>query len=148
MRHSVGFCAAALALLAACRAPPAAPRPEPEGPIRAASLDLLAAEIGRAGALAAVEGRLALALREDARAAPRTCKAVLVARSPSSAAGPGLYVKGYRGLVPTLFTLVSDGRTFWLHVPHDGIVYAGRVAGGAAGDREVPLDACDLFRAL
>jgi hypothetical protein len=74
---------------------------------------------------------------------------VLAARSPWGGE-PGLYVKGYRSVVPTLFTLVSDGRRFWLHVPRDNVVYTGPIARrrGAAGDREVPLDARDLFRAL
>lgn len=153
MRHSVGSYSAiaALALLAGCRPPPKAlPQRDLELPIRTASADELAQELHGAAALVGLKGKLTLGFRKSARAELRTCRGVLAARSPWAGGESGLYVKGYRGLVPTLFTLVSDGRLFWLHVPRDNVVYTGPVAGrrGAVGDREVPLDARDLFRAL
>jgi hypothetical protein len=141
---------AALAMLLACRTPPPAPPPATELPLRAASAAELEQRLRDAAALGALKGKLTLGFRNSAAGELRTCRGVLAARSPWSGGGPGLYVKGYRSLVPTLFTLVSDGRLFWLHVPHDNVVYTGPVARGrrAAGDREVPLDARDLFRAL
>jgi outer membrane lipoprotein-sorting protein len=124
-------------------------RLELELPIRTASTDDLARELRDAAALVGLEGRLTLGFQKSEGAELRTCRGVLAARSPWGGE-PGLYVKGYRSVVPTLFTLVSDGRRFWLHVPRDNVVYTGPIARrrGAAGDREVPLDARDLFRAL
>jgi hypothetical protein len=152
-RHSVGSwgAIAALALLAGCTSPPKAPqRSELELPIRTASTDDLARELHDAAALAGLEGRLTLGFQKSEGAELRTCRGVLAARSPWTGGEAGLYVKGYRSVVPTLFTLVSDGRLFWLHVPRDNVVYTGPVARRrvAANDREVPLDARDLFRAL
>ena len=58
-------------------------------------------------------------------------------------------MKGHRSLLPTLFTLVSDGRRFWLHVPRDNVVYTGAVARrGAPALHGVRLEAGDLLRAL
>lgn len=150
-RHSVGWssAAAALVLLAGCRPQPRALLHDAGLPIRTASAEELARELHGASALAGLRGKLTLGFREDAGAELRTCRGVLAARSPWLGGDPGLYVKGYRDLLPTLFTLVSDGRRFWLHVPRDNVVYTGAVArrrGGGA--REIPLDARDLFRAL
>jgi hypothetical protein len=151
--HDIGACGkiAALLLLAACRPPPGAlPSAEPDLPIRTASGEELAQALRGAAALAGLRGKLTLGFREGARDGLRTCQGVLAARSPWAGGDTGLYVKAYRSLVPTLFTLVSDGRVFWLHVPRDNVVYTGPVARrrGAAGEREIPIDPRDLFRAL
>ncbi len=153
MRYSVRAYSAiaAVALLPGCRPPPKALHEQDlELPIRTASADELAQELHGAAALVGLKGKLTLGFKRSARAELRTCRGVLAASSPWAGGEPGLYVKGYRSLVPTLFTLVSDGRLFWLHVPRDNVVYTGPVARrrGAAGDGEVPLDARDLFRAL
>jgi outer membrane lipoprotein-sorting protein len=153
VRHSVGSCSAiaALALLAGCRPPPKALQQQDlELPIRTASAEELVHELHGAATLIGLKGKLTLGFRKSARAELRTCRGVLAARSPWAGGESGLYVKGYRSLFPTLFTLVSDGRLFWLHVPRDNVVYTGPVARrrGAVGAREIPLDARDLFRAL
>jgi hypothetical protein len=83
-------------------------------PVRTASAGELADELRGAAALAGLKGKLTLGFQRSARAELRTCKGVLAARSPWTGGEPGLYVKGYRSLAPTLFTLVSDGRVFWL----------------------------------
>lgn len=152
VRHSVGSYSAmaALALLAGCGSPSKTLQQDLELPIRTASADELARELHAAATLIGLKGKLTLGFQAGARAELRTCRGVLAARSPWVGGESGLYVKGYRSLVPTLFTLVSDGRLFWLHVPRENVVYTGPVTRrrGAVGDREVPLDARDLFRAL
>jgi hypothetical protein len=155
VRHSVGWTGAiaALTALAACGPTPRAIRPDDPGlPVRTASAEELAEALRHASALEGLKGSLTLGLRKDARGALRTCRGVLAARSPWTGGESGLYVKGYRSPAPTLFTLVSDGHLFWLHVPHDNVVYTGPVAArrarASSGARDVPLDARDLFRAL
>lgn len=145
--------AAAIALaVAAC----AAPRPPPDEPfagrpVQTLSPDDLVREVSAQSlAVRAVKGRLALSFRGSAEAERRSCSAALAARSSTSGDSAGLYVKGMHRVVPTLFTLVSDGERFWLHLPRDNVLYTGPVARrrGAVGDRDVRLDARDLLRAL
>jgi hypothetical protein len=118
-------------------------------PVLAATPDELTRRIDAdAAAIASVKGTLAVAFEARAGAEARSCSAALAARSAASGAA-GLYLKGHRSLLPTLFTLVSDGRRFWLHVPHDNVVYTGPIAHrGAAEVRGIRLEARDLFRAL
>lgn len=150
--HAVAAPLAAALVVAACRTPPMAREDLSAEPLRAASREELARALdGGASAVTALRGKLTLGLQERGREGFRTCRGVLAARSPwRGDGGPGLYVKGYRSLVPTLFTLVSDGRSFWLHVPRDNVVYTGPVAHRRepAPGREVPVEARDLFRAL
>jgi hypothetical protein len=145
--------AAAITLaVAAC----AAPRPPPDDPLagrplRTLSPEELVAELGaQALAVRGVKGRLTLDFQATDGAERRSCRAALVARSAASGDSAGLYLTGMHRLAPTVFTLVSDGERFWLHVPRDNVLYTGPVARrrGAVGDRDVRLDARDLLRAL
>jgi hypothetical protein len=143
--------AAALALaVAACSAPRSTDDPFAGRPIQTLSpAELVAAVAAEGAAVHAVKGRLALALQANARAERRSCSAALVARNASAAGPPGLYLKGTHRLVPTVFTLVSDGRRFWLHVPRDNVLYTGPVPHAApVAHGDVQLEARDLLRAL
>jgi hypothetical protein len=61
-----------------------------------------------------------------------------------------LYLKGHKPLLPTFFTLVSNGREFWLHVPRDNTVYTGLLEAvyKERGEYGIGLNLRDLFRAL
>jgi hypothetical protein len=60
-----------------------------------------------------------------------------------------IYLKGYRRLMPTFFTLTSDGREFWLHIPSENTVYTGPFDRTEPADTaEIDLETVDLARAL
>jgi hypothetical protein len=142
------------AALAACARAPAKIEREPfsDAPIRSMPADDVRRRVDVSAAdVTHLRGKLDLALRERADGAFRTCRGALAARSPwADPAAAGLYLQGHRGPLPTLFTLVSDGRDFWLHVPSENVVYTGPIARPreAGGPRAVPLDVRDLFRAM
>lgn len=146
--------AIAAALAAGCTRAPARPEREPfaDAPPRALTRDELRHRIDAASpAVTSLRGKLDLAVRGAAGGRYETCRGALAAANPWSGHGsPGLYLQGYRRPMPAFFTLVSDGRRFWLHVPRDNVVYTGPVARrhGALGTRDLRLDARDLFRAL
>jgi len=121
-------------------------------PIRSVSRDELVAQLQQeSAAVTRLKGKLEIGMAADSTDDYRRCRAVLASQSPWNGTGvAGLYLQGYRQLIPTLFTLVSDGRTYWLHIPHDNIVYTGPVDGPhpVRKGREIRLDAADLFRAL
>jgi hypothetical protein len=141
-----------MAVVVAC----AGPRPSPPGdplagrPLRSASPDeLVRAVAAQAAAVRGVKGTAALGYRAHADGRQRSCRAALAARGPASGEPAGLYVKGTHSVAATLFTLVSDGERFWLHVPRDDVLYTGRVADAVAGGHEpVRLAPRDLLRAL
>jgi hypothetical protein len=144
---------AAAALASGCgHAPVAAREPFAGAPIRALPPDAVKRRVDAAATeVTALRGGLDLAVREAADGAFRSCRGALAARSPwAGASPPGIYLQGHRSPLPTLFTLVSDGRAFWLHVPREGVVYTGAIAGRPAGPggRAVPLEVRDLFRGL
>lgn len=102
-------------------------------------------------AITALKGKLEIGMAATPGGSYKRCRAVLASQSPwSAAAEPGLFLQGYRQLLPTLFTLVSDGREFWLHVPRDNVVYTGPIDGPhpVRKGHEIHLDVADLFRAL
>jgi hypothetical protein len=104
-----------------------------------------------AASVTSIKGKCDLAMRVAPGGPVKHCRGVIASRSPwGGPDAPGLYLKGYRRLVPTLFTLVSDGREFWLHVPSDNVAYTGPLGGPRPADdrREIRLDPADLFRAL
>ena len=78
------------------------------------------------------------------------CQGKLVAlRGRGDADGSRIYLKGYKKLVPTFFTLKSDGTGFWLHIPSEKVVYSGPYDRAEGADTaEVDLEAADLSRAL
>jgi hypothetical protein len=144
----------AAALAAACARAPARIEREPfaGAPVRTLSADEVRRRVDAGAAdVTSVRGKLDLAFRETADRAFRTCRGALAARSPwADPAAAGIYLQGHRSPMPTLFTLVSDGRAFWLHVPSDNVVYTGPIARprDPIGARAVPLDVRDLFRAI
>jgi hypothetical protein len=145
-------CVVAISMaVAAC----AGPRPPPPGdPVAAYPMltlspgDLVRELTARSAAVRSLKGKLALDVLRSATDERRSCRAALAAQSPVTT-GAGLYVKGTHGLVPTLFTLVSDGERFWLHVPRSNVLYTGPVVLGHSGEHpDVMLDPRDLFRSL
>jgi hypothetical protein len=151
MRTRARRVAAIAMAVAAC----AGPRPPPPGdPVATSPIltlspgDLVREVAARSAAVHSVKGKLALEVVRSGADERRSCRAALAAQSPVTS-GPGLYVKGTHGLVPTLFTLVSDGERFWLHVPRKNVLYTGPVALGRSSEhRDVMLDPRDLFRSL
>jgi len=150
MRAGPWLGAALATLIAGCAARQMPADPFSGRPIRTASPDELARRIGEdASAVVALKGKLTLSFQETAGAGERTCRGTLAARSPWTGAEAGLFVQGYRSLLPTLFTLVSDGERFWLHVPSDRIVYTGSIGHRyVVRGQDLRLDARALLRAL
>lgn len=119
-------------------------------------LTLTAAEVAarineNVASIPALKGKLELGMRVPPEDVFKHCRGVLAARSLWGGDGtPGLFLEGYRQIIPTLFTLVSDGREFWLHVPYDNTAYTGPLGGPhpVRHGREIQLDVLDLFRAL
>lgn len=116
------------------------------------SHDELVAHLGHeSAAVTAVKAKLEIGMAATSGDSYKRCQAVLASRNPwCGGAEPGLFLKGYRQVIPTLFTLVSDGREFWLHIPHDNVVYTGPIDGPrpVRKGKEIHLDVADLFRAL
>ena len=151
MRSGSWQAAALAALVAGCATHGAPGDPLSGHPIRSASPEELARQVDEdAAAARGMKGKVTLELEEAARR--RTCRGALAARNPwIGDPAPGLYVQGYRPLIPTLFTLVSDGERFWLHVPSKRVVYTGPVVHPRlprSGGQELRLDARALLRAL
>jgi hypothetical protein len=144
---------AAAALASGCaRAPAVGREPFADAPVQTLTADEVRRRLDSAAAeVTSLRGTLVLELRRERDRGFRSCRGALAARSPwQGGAAAGLYLRGHVGPAPALFTLVSDGRAFWLHVPRDAVVYTGAIAHGRAapGEREVPLDVADLFRGL
>jgi len=117
-------------------------------PVRSASPEELVSQVNSDGdAIAALKGKLGLGLQKGIGEEVKRCSGMLLAENSSE---KGLYLKGYKRLIPTFFTLVSDGREFWFHVPRDDVVYTGPVEFSWSRDDslELYLNAGDLFRAL
>ena len=151
MRSGPWLGAALAALMAGCAARQAPGDPFSGRPVRTASPEELARRLVEdASRVVALKGKVTLTFQESPAAGARTCRGALAARSPwGDGAKPGLFVEGYRSLMPTLFTLVSDGERFWLHVPSEHVVYTGTtVRGVVARGRELRLDARAILRAL
>jgi hypothetical protein len=94
-------------------------------PVRSATPEELVAKINRdAASLQGLKGKLGMGLQKQTDKVARRCSGMLLAES-----GPrrGLHLKGYKRLIPTFFTLVSDGEDFWFHIPRDDVVYTGPV---------------------
>jgi hypothetical protein len=117
-------------------------------PVRSASPEELVAQINDDGnAVSALKGKLSLGLQKGVDEDVKRCSGMLLAENSS---GKGLYLKGYKRLIPTFFTLVSDGGQFWFHIPRDDVVYTGPAEFSWSRDDtlELYLNAGDLFRAL
>jgi hypothetical protein len=117
-------------------------------PVRSASPDELLSKINDDGrAVTALKGKLGMGLQKGIDEEIKRCSGMLLAENSS---GKGLYLKGYKRLLPTFFTLVSDGGEFWFHIPREDVVYTGPVEFSWSEDDslEMYLNAGDLFRAL
>ena len=121
-------------------------------PVSSLSPQELGARVNHdAAAVTSLQGKLELGMRVPPDDTFKRCRGVIASRSPwSGTESPGLFLEGYRQLIPTLFTLVSDGQDFWLHVPYDNVAYNGPIDGPhpARHGQEIRLDVNDLFRAL
>lgn len=117
-------------------------------PVQTATPEELVAKInGHGQAITSFKAKLALGLKRDFAGETKRCSGMLLADRSN---GEGLYLKGYKRMMPTLFTLVSDGREFWFHIPRDDVVYTGPVdfTWGVGDSVDFYLNAGDLIRAL
>jgi hypothetical protein len=98
-------------------------------------------------AISGLKGKLEMGLKKGSGEDVKSCRGMLLARN---APAMGLRLKGYRRLIPTFFTLVSDGNEFWFHIPRDDVVYTGPFEFSWSQDDslEMYLNASDLYRAL
>ena len=121
-------------------------------PLSSLSRDSLTARINQdAASVTSLKAKLQLGMRVPPEEDFKRCRGVVASRSLwNGQSEAGLFLAGYRQLIPTLFTLVSDGREFWLHVPYDNTAYNGPLGGPhpVRRGREIQLDVLDLFRAL
>lgn len=117
-------------------------------PQRTAAPDELVAQVnGDGAAIAGLKGKLELGLQKGPGEEVKRCRGMLLSRKDPA---PGMYLKGYKRLIPTFFTLVSDGEEFWFHIPRDDVVYTGPAEFSWTRDDslDVHLNAGDLFKAL
>jgi len=93
-------------------------------PIQTASLEKLIQGINSSAAnLKSLKSTLDLQFVDPSVQGTNKCKALLAYEKPGS-----MYLKGYRSLVPTFFTLVAEEGNFSLHIPRDNIVLQGEVS--------------------
>jgi outer membrane lipoprotein-sorting protein len=117
-------------------------------PVRTTTLQELVSQLNRDGeSIATLKGKLGMGLQKGPDEEVRRCSGMLLADNSSAR---GLYLKGYKRLIPTFFTLVSDGTEFWFHIPRDDVVYTGPMDSSWSEDDSVELylNTRDLFRAL
>ncbi|MEN6439630.1 MAG: hypothetical protein ABFD97_13735 [Syntrophobacter sp.] len=115
-------------------------------PVRTASLEELVDHINRSeNQPKAIKGSLVMGLQARPDQPVRHCSGHMLLSAHRE-----LYLKGHVSLLPTFFTLVSNGREFWLHVPRDKTVYTGllEAAYGKSQGYGIDLNPRDLFRAL
>jgi hypothetical protein len=121
-------------------------------PLRTATpRELIARVDSGAAAISGIKGKLDLGLQKNPGGEVKRCRGMLVAgNNGGRLESHGLYLKGYKRLIPTFFTLVSDGFEFWLHIPRDNVVYTGPLEfrWSREENAELYLNAGDLFRAL
>lgn len=115
-------------------------------PVRTASLKELVDHINRSeNQPKAIKGSLVMSFQARPDQPVRHCSGHMLLSAHRE-----LYLKGHASLLPTFFTLVSNGREFWLHVPRDKTVYTGllEAAHGKSRGYGIDLNLRDLFRAL
>ncbi|MBI4971105.1 MAG: hypothetical protein HZC17_04615 [Candidatus Omnitrophica bacterium] len=98
---------------------------EPLAPlkIQSATLAELAAKINTSAAeLHTLKSTLDIHVRERGMTESRECQGLLAYEKPGK-----LYLKGYRALIPTFFTLTSKDGLFWVHTPKNNQVLTGKV---------------------
>ncbi len=104
----------------------------------------------RADSIRGIKADLDMSFRRSPGEKVKGCQGKLVAlRAEWEGVGSKIYLKGYKKLIPTFFTLKSDGTGFWLHIPSEKVVYSGPYDRTEEADTaEVDLEAADLSRAL
>ncbi|NOQ97507.1 MAG: DUF4292 domain-containing protein [Calditrichae bacterium] len=97
--------------------------------------------------LQGLRAKLNLSLIEGGNKKESRCNGILLALNKDHS---GIYLKGYRRLLPTFFTLVSNDEKFWFYIPSQNVVYTGPkdFARNASDSIKLYLTAPDLFRAL
>jgi outer membrane lipoprotein-sorting protein len=118
--------------------------------MEATAMELVDGINARADSVRGIMADLDMFFRRSPGDKQRGCSGKLVAlRAEWEGAGARIYLKGYKKLVPTFFTLQSDGTGFWLHIPSEKTVYSGPYDRTETADTaEVDLEAADLARAL
>jgi hypothetical protein len=120
----------------------------PEG--EASPAELVETVNSRADSIRGVKAALDLSFRRSPGDEAKGCRGRLISfRGDRRGPGTEIYLKGYRRLMPTFFTLTSDGNSFWLHIPGENTVYTGPLDRTEHADTaEVDMQASDLARAL
>jgi outer membrane lipoprotein-sorting protein len=123
-------------------------KPEAQSPdfTSAASLEELVDRINRPeNQPEAIKASLVMGLQAHADQPIRYCRGHMLLSAQRE-----LYLEGHRPLLPTFFTLVSNGTEFWLFVPRDNTVYTGLLEAESKQSRDygIDLNLRDLFRAL
>ncbi len=135
-----------LLFMSACSRVRTEPAVRFQPPARAASLEELVGQINRSDSQPkAVKGSLVMGFQARPDQPVRHSNGHMLLSAHRE-----LYLKAHAPLLPTFFTLVSDGREFWLHVPRDNMVYTGlmEAAYGKNQGYGIDLNPRDLFRAL
>jgi outer membrane lipoprotein-sorting protein len=97
--------------------------------------------------LQGLSAKLNLILIENGNKKESRCNGILLALNKDHS---GIYLKGYRRLLPTFFTMVSNDEKFWFHIPSRNVVYTGpkEFARTTSDSIKLYLTASDLFRAI
>lgn len=132
-----------LAILAGCQTVPQKTLPPLK--IQTVTLEELITKINESSAgLHSVKSTLNIRVREREAQEARECQGLLAYVKPDK-----IYLKGYRPLIPTFFTMVSKDGTFWVHLPKDNSVLTGKVSDlNASQNLEMGIRPDDLERAL
>jgi hypothetical protein len=114
----------------------------------ATGTELAQVVVERADSIRGIKADLDMYFRRSPEEKRKGCRGKLVSIKKTGGTS-SIYLKGYKRLIPTFFTLTSDGREFWLHIPSDNVVYTGPFDRTEKADTaEVDLEAADLSRLL
>lgn len=144
MKHvSLLIVITSLLLLAGCAT--VSKEEKPARPILEATLEELAAKINRPSEnIRSLKAHLTLRYRELGAHGAQQCDGLLAYENPEN-----IYLKGYRFLAPTFFTLVAKTGTFWVHLPKSNTVFTGRTQDLNTNESlEMGIRPDDLTRAL
>ncbi len=91
-----------------------------------------------------LKSNLEIRYRDSSTQGARECQGLLAYENPKK-----IYLKGYRPLIPTFFTLVSRDGNFWVHLPRDNVVLTGQVNQlDSSQNLQMGIRPDDLLRAL
>ena len=113
--------------------------------IQSATLPELTVKINASAAeLKTLKSTMNIRVRERGMEGARECQGLLAYEKSEK-----LYLKGYRPLIPTFFTLVSNDGKFWVHTPKDNQVLTGKVSDLNETDNlQMGIRPDDLLRTL